>query len=121
MGTSPAAAASCHLPFTAACAVNMKRVLFLTLLLALSSEVAAARKPNDRKSIAEPSTKKCKKEPTPNDLATKFNKAMHENTPHHAIDVETVSKTMLGKLCAEDTILKLKNPESITVRAASVS
>ena len=100
----------------------MKRVLFLTLLLALSSEVAAARKPNDRKSIAEPSTKKCKKEPTPNDLATtKFNKAMHENTPHHAIDVETVSKTMLGKLCAEDTILKLKNPESITVRAASVS
>ena len=38
-----------------------------------------------------------------------------------AIDVETVSKAMLGKLCAEDTILKLKNPESITVRAASVS
>ena len=38
-----------------------------------------------------------------------------------AMDVETVSKTMLGKLCAEDTILKLKNPEGITVRAASVS
>ena len=38
-----------------------------------------------------------------------------------AIDVETVSKAMLGKLCAEDTILKLKNPEGITVRAASVS
>ena len=34
-----------------------------------------------------------------------------------AIDVETVSKTMFGKLCAEDTVLKLKNPEGITVRA----
>ena len=38
-----------------------------------------------------------------------------------AMDVETVSKTMLRKLCAEDTILKLKNPEGITVRAASAS
>ena len=34
-----------------------------------------------------------------------------------AIDVESVSKAMLGEIQAQETVLKLKRPEDITLHA----
>jgi len=89
----------------------MKRVLFLTLLLALSSEVAAARKPNGRKSIAKSSTKKCKKAPTPNELATKaFHEAMQRAFTSKLQHAKT-EKGLLFKMIFPRKILESEDPK----------